>query len=111
MFLYRTFVAPNVRALSAQDLTSRLDDQLFELRARAGDGAFPRSSAEYLDAWASDDSGWLRKYYPPDSQAGGTGHATWIHCVHAWRLCCCGGCAPRCSPSCLRARTASSRWT
>jgi hypothetical protein len=66
-FLHRTFIVPNVRASSAQELTSRLDDQLFELRARAGDGVYPRSSAEYLDAWASDDSGWLRKYYPGDS--------------------------------------------
>jgi hypothetical protein len=66
-FLHRTFIEPNVRTLSAADLTSRLDDQLFELRARLREGTFPRSSAEYLDAWASDDSGWLRKYYPPDT--------------------------------------------
>ncbi|HEY0708420.1 MAG TPA: DUF3375 domain-containing protein [Polyangia bacterium] len=66
-FLHRAFVLPNVRALSAQELASRLDDHLFELRARMGEGVFPRPSTEYLDVWSSDDCAWLRKYYPPDS--------------------------------------------
>jgi hypothetical protein len=43
-FLYRTFILPNVRALSAQELTSRLEDHLFELRARMGEGTFPSAS-------------------------------------------------------------------
>lgn len=64
-FLWATFVAPNVRALSQAELRSRLEDHLFTLRARLGEAAFPRTAAQYLDAWAHDDAGWLRKYYPP----------------------------------------------
>ncbi len=67
-FLHRVFVLPNARAITQPDLTSRLDDYLFELRERLGEGVYPRSAAEYLDAWASDDASYLRKYYPP---AGG----------------------------------------
>jgi hypothetical protein len=63
-FLHRVFVLPNARAIAQPDLTSRLDDYLFELRERLGEGVYPRSAAEYLDAWASDDAGYLRKYYP-----------------------------------------------
>lgn len=63
-FLHRVFVVPNARAIAQPDLTSRLDDYLFELRERLGEGVYPRSAAEYLDAWASDDAGYLRKYYP-----------------------------------------------
>jgi hypothetical protein len=63
-FLHRVFVAPNARAIAQPELTSRLDDYLFELRERLGEGVYPRSAAEYLDAWASDEAGYLRKYYP-----------------------------------------------
>jgi hypothetical protein len=48
-------------------LASRLDDFLYPLRSELGDDAFPRAAAQYLDDWASDDRGWLRKYYPPDT--------------------------------------------
>lgn len=66
-FLHRTFIATNVRTLARPDLVSRLEDFLFDLRQRLGEGAFPRGAAEYLDDWAADERGWLRKYYPPDS--------------------------------------------
>lgn len=66
-FLYQTFIQPNQRTLSQTDLISKLDDALFALRAERGDGAFPRLPAQYLDDWASDQSGWLRKFYPVDS--------------------------------------------
>jgi hypothetical protein len=56
-----------VRALSQAELRSRLEDHLFTLRARLGEAAFPRSAAQYLDAWANHEAGWLRKYYPPGS--------------------------------------------
>jgi hypothetical protein len=65
-FLHHTFVLPNLRTLSREELISRLDDHLYHLREGLGDGAFPRPAAEYLEDWASDDRGWLRKYYPPD---------------------------------------------
>jgi hypothetical protein len=66
-FLHRSFVEPNVRTLARQELVAKLDDYLFHLRERLGESAFPRAAGEYLDEWAADDRGWLRKYYPPDS--------------------------------------------
>lgn len=61
-FVYRTFIAPNVRTLGQAELVSRLEDFLFDLRQRA-ESAYPKRAAEYLDDWAADDKGWLRKYY------------------------------------------------
>ena len=65
-FLHRVFVEENVRAIPAAELASRLDDQLYALNERVP-RSFPRSAREYLDDWASPESGWLRKYYPEDS--------------------------------------------
>ena len=56
-----------LRLLMQQELTARLDDYLYSLRGSLGADAFPREAAHYLDAWASDDHAWLRKYYPADS--------------------------------------------
>jgi hypothetical protein len=66
-FLHRVFIVPNVRVIPEGDLISRLEDDLFRLRETEGVGSFPRSAVEYLDEWARNDKGWLRKYYPPDS--------------------------------------------
>jgi len=66
-FLYRCFVEPNVRTIARQELVSKLDDYIFYLRERLGDAVFPRSPSDYLDEWAAEERGWLRKYYPPDS--------------------------------------------
>lgn len=66
-FLHRTFIAPNVRSLLQPELISRLEDYLFDLRRRAPEGAYPRQAGQYLDEWAADDKGWLRKYYAPGS--------------------------------------------
>jgi hypothetical protein len=65
-FLHRTFIATNVRTLGQAELVSRLEDFLFDLRQRAA-SAYPKRAGEYLDDWAADDKGWLRKYYGPDS--------------------------------------------
>lgn len=65
-FLHASFLAQNVRTLAQQSLVAQLDDYLHRVRDQAGDDAYPRSAAQYLDAWASDEHGWLRKYYPPD---------------------------------------------
>jgi hypothetical protein len=66
-FLCKTFVEPNVRALSQTDLTEALEDELYSLRERFGIGAFARSAQEYLNDWASNDRAWLRKFYPQNS--------------------------------------------
>jgi hypothetical protein len=66
-FLGRVFVDDNVRDISASQLTSRLDDELFALNERLGEGMYPKSAKAYLDDWAAPESGWLRKFYPPGS--------------------------------------------
>jgi hypothetical protein len=57
-FLHRVFVEENVRAIPATELVSRLDDQLYALNERES-RSFPRSAREYLDDWASPESGRL----------------------------------------------------
>lgn len=66
-FLYRTFIQPNVRTLAQQDLVSRLQDYLFYLNDESGENSYPKPAGHYLDDWSSDEHGWLRKYYPADS--------------------------------------------
>jgi flagellar motility protein MotE (MotC chaperone) len=66
-FLHRVFVADNVRSVSAAELTSRLDDELYALNQREserGGTRFPKPAKAYLDDWAAPEVGWLRKYYP-----------------------------------------------
>lgn len=63
-FLHRSFVAPNIRTIPRQELVSQLDDHLFQIQEAEAQGLFPKSALVYLDDWASDDRGWLRKYYP-----------------------------------------------
>jgi Protein of unknown function (DUF3375) len=53
--------------MAEPEIASRLDDYLYSLRSELGDDAFPRPARHYLDAWASDEHAWLRKYYPTDS--------------------------------------------
>ncbi len=66
-FLHSAFIEPNRRTLSRAELSARLEDLLFQLREALGDEAFPKAASDYLDDWAQDDKGWLRKFYPPDS--------------------------------------------
>ncbi len=62
-FLHRAFLEPNVRTRTMRDAASLLDDDLYTLRERGL--SFPKTAAQYLDAWATDGQGWLRKYYAP----------------------------------------------
>jgi len=62
-FLERAFLRPNVRQISESELARHLDDELFELRRAFGEARFPREAHAYLDDWASDKNGWLRKRY------------------------------------------------
>lgn len=68
-FLHQIFVAPNVRMMAQADLVEKLEDVLFGLRQSLGESVFPRTAAQYLDDWAANDKGWLRKFYPPGSDA------------------------------------------
>lgn len=62
-FLQRVFILPNVRTMPQADLAEALEDELFGLRARLGDGAFPKAALDYLNDWTSNEKGWLRKFY------------------------------------------------
>ncbi|WP_347259158.1 DUF3375 domain-containing protein, partial [Methylocaldum sp.] len=62
-FLHRVFVAPNVRVMAQADLAEALEDELFGLRERLGEDAFPKPALEYLNDWAGNDKAWLRKFY------------------------------------------------
>lgn len=66
-FLHQSFIAPNVRTVARSELISQLDDHLFYLHEMAAENLYPKPAAVYLDDWASDDRGWLRKYYPEGS--------------------------------------------
>ncbi len=66
-FLYHVFVRPNVRVVSEQTLASQLDDYIYHLRERLGEEALPRPALEYLNSWAEEGRGYLRRFYPPDS--------------------------------------------
>lgn len=66
-FLARVFVQPNVRVMAQADLVEALEDELYALRERLGEGAFPRRAQDYLDDWAGNERSWLRKFYPAGS--------------------------------------------
>lgn len=66
-FLNRVYISENVRNISQIELISKLEDELFQLREIEGEEKYPRSAAEYLEEWAQDDKGWLRKFYPVGS--------------------------------------------
>ncbi|HKS48909.1 MAG TPA: DUF3375 family protein [Amycolatopsis sp.] len=60
-FLSKVFVEDNIRAISAAELISRLDDE------RLSEGTFPKPARAYREDWPTPANGWLRKYYPPGS--------------------------------------------
>jgi hypothetical protein len=70
-FLHRVFVVPNVRVMAQSNLAEALEDTLYGLRQLLGDSkgakVFPKSAQEYLNDWAANDKGWLRKFYPAGS--------------------------------------------
>jgi hypothetical protein len=66
-FLHKVFVAPNVRVMAQADLAEKLEDELFALREQLGAEAFPKPALAYLNDWAANERGWLRKFYPPGS--------------------------------------------
>jgi hypothetical protein len=53
--------------MAQADLVEALEDELFGLRERLGPAALPKSALEYLNDWAANDKGWLRKFYRPGS--------------------------------------------
>lgn len=66
-FLNSVYLTKNVREISQSDLTSKLEDMLFHLRDVEDGDKYPRSASEYIEEWAQDDKGWLRKFYSSKS--------------------------------------------
>lgn len=62
-FLERVFIVPNRRFIPQAELAEKLEDELFALRERLGQEAFPKAALDYLNDWASPDKAWLRKFY------------------------------------------------
>ncbi len=62
-FLHRAFINPNERVIAQADLVEKLEDELFTLREQLGAESFPRAALEYLNDWAGNEKGWLRKFY------------------------------------------------
>ena len=63
-FLYKEFIAENRRLVAEQELISHLESFIDRLRQGRSERLFPRTGREYLDDWANDEHGWLRKFYP-----------------------------------------------
>lgn len=66
-FLHRAFVVPNVRVMAQSSLVQSLEDTLYGLREQLGTQVFPKTAQAYLNDWAANDKGWLRKFYPTGS--------------------------------------------
>ena len=66
-FLGGHFVDGNQGSTSATRLADLLDDHLHALRAGAEEDRFPRPPEDYLESWAAPEAGWLRRFYPLDS--------------------------------------------
>ncbi len=66
-FFHKVFISDNTRIISQADLVETLEDELFTLRETLGDNAFPKSAREYLNDWAAQEKGWLRKFYRQNS--------------------------------------------
>jgi hypothetical protein len=62
-FLGGVFVDANRGDVASGELVSLLDDEIYALNQRLGEDRFVRPASEYLDAWASPEHGWLRKFY------------------------------------------------
>jgi hypothetical protein len=83
-FLGRVFVERNAADLPAAELGDPLDDELYALNQRLGEGTFPRNASAYLDEWASPDHGWLRKYYATGSDEARYDLAPAVERALAW---------------------------
>ena len=83
-FIHKAFIEPNIRHVSRADLASALEDFLFAIRQTEGDDVFPRPAQTYLDDWAGDDKGWLRKYYPQGSDEVHYDLMPWVEKALAW---------------------------
>lgn len=63
-FLQLTILVQVIRSQPYTELELKLENYLFHLRRGVGEDKGPRTPAAYLEDWASDGQGWMRKCYP-----------------------------------------------
>lgn len=83
-FLGKVFVEDNTGALPAQRLVAELEDHLHEVGQLVGEERYPGGAAGYLETWAAPDSGWLRRFYPPQSEEVHYDATPALEKAHAW---------------------------
>ncbi len=67
-FLGEHFAEQNNGPTRASVLAERLSELLEEVSSAQPDAPrYPRAASEYLDEWAAPERGWLRRFYPADS--------------------------------------------
>lgn len=66
-FLGEYFVEGNRGASPASEVTVALDDLLYAINGSADEPRYPKPAHAYLDDWSTGDQGYLRRFYPPDS--------------------------------------------
>ncbi|QDP94871.1 DUF3375 domain-containing protein [Microlunatus elymi] len=66
-FLGGHFVEQNNGATPAGRLADALEDQLSLLRTGDDESRFAKTAEDYLYDWSQPESGWLRRFYPADS--------------------------------------------
>ena len=71
-FFEKVFVEENIRSISAADLASRLDDELYALNERpnASGPAFPKPAKAYLEDWAATPAAPPRRPRPGGREQG-----------------------------------------
>ena len=68
-FLHHCFVRPNTRAVTEDAAVELLDDLLYALRSDEPDrDRASKPARDYLMEWASDERGFVRRYYPLGSE-------------------------------------------
>lgn len=63
-FLFQNFIEENKRQIAEHELIRSLDNYIHELNQGREEEFVKRSGWEYLDQWADENHGWLRKFYP-----------------------------------------------
>ena len=66
-FLHQVFIIPNRRTIAYNELAGLLENHIQEIKDSYGNELFPKSAKSYIDDWVNNQSGYLRKYLPKDT--------------------------------------------
>lgn len=62
-FLDSVFREHNIRSIGEAELIMQLEDFLYDIQESEGEESYAKDPAAYLNDWAHNDRGWLRKFY------------------------------------------------